>query len=295
MNPKLSIIVGAKNARDAIKECLSDLEKQSGEEGVEIIVVDGSSDGTAEIVSKGFPNVKLIRHRESLLMPQLWEIGISQSTGDIVAIITAHCIPREDWIEQILKKHETRYAGIGGAVENDPESGLVGWAIYFTRYSSYMLPFSEVHVKDFAGDNASYKRSALNSCKDARSEGFWEPFVHAELINKGFELLKTPEIVVYHKKSFTMSGFIRQRFLHGRQFGSSRASGISGTVRAMYIISSPLIPFVLLYRVAQRVIVKKRYVTKFLLSLPVTAVFFLSWTVGEVAGYIRRPKDSMQF
>ena len=236
MRPKLSIIIGAKSARDTLGECLSVLERQRGGDQVEIIVVDGSADDTVKIASKRFPKVMLIKSQESLLIPQLWEIGISQSKGDIVAIIAAHCIPRENWIEQILKKHETPYAGIGGAVENDPSSGLLDWSIYFTRYSSYMLPFSEANVKDFAGDNASYKRSALYSCNDARRNGFWEPFVHAELIDKGLELLKTPDIVVYHKKSFTMSGFIKQRFLHGRQFGESRASCLSGAGRAMYIV-----------------------------------------------------------
>lgn len=294
MNPKLSIIIGSKDAGDTLGECLSALESQGGRDGVEIIVVDGSGDDTAEIVCKRFPKVTLIRPPESLLTPQLWEIGISRSRGDVVAITTANCIPREDWIGQILKKHEAPYAGIGGAVENGRASGLIGWSIYFTRYSSYMLPFSEAAVKDFAGDNASYKRSALDSCEDSRRSGFWEPFVHAELVDKGFELLKTPDIVVYHKKSFTMSGFMKQRFVHGRQFGSSRASGVSGAVRAVYVVSSPLIPFVLLYRVARRVIVKNRYVTKFLLSLPVTALFFLSWTAGEAAGYIWKPNDSMQ-
>ena len=182
---------------------------------VEIIVVDNSTDGTAGIVSHQFPTVELVKSPELTFVPELWEKGINQSTGEIVAITTAHCVPDTNWIDAILRAHESNYVGVGGALENDPAAGLVDWAIYFCRYSRYMLPFQEVTVNDFAGDNASYKRWALDRCKDVRSNGFWEPFVHAKLKKEGLQLVMTPKIVVYHKKSFSLSGFLKNRFLHG--------------------------------------------------------------------------------
>lgn len=286
MKPKLSIIIGSQNARSSISDCLKALESQRNGEEVEILVVDNSTDGTAAIVRKEFPHIKLVDSDQHKLMPQLWETGIQQSTGECVALTTSHFVPASNWIKEILKAHEDPYPAIGGAIENDKASGLVNWAIYFCRYSPYMLPFGEKTVEDFAGDNASYKRSALDRCREVRRDGFWESFVHAEMRRQGLQLLITPSIVVYHQKSFALVGFMKQRFWHGRQFGSERALKISGLKRTSYVLLSPSIPFLYLSRITRRVLNKRKCFKKYLLSLPILLLFLLSWAAGELSGYL---------
>jgi glycosyltransferase involved in cell wall biosynthesis len=284
--PKLSIVIGANNARASIRECLTVLNHQAQGRPVEIIVVDNSTDGTAEIVSKQFPHLKLVRSPESSFIPELWEVGMRESRGEIVAITTAHCVPHKNWIEEVIKAHESPYSGIGGAIENDQSAGPIDWAIYFCRYSLYMLPFKERFVEDFAGDNASYKRWAVDQCTQVRRNGFWEPFVHAELVKAGLKLFVTPNIVVDHKRSFTLPGFMNQRFWHGKQFGSERASRLSGLQRLLYILASPLIPFLFLLRISRRVLAKKKHVEKYLMTLPILMLFLISWAIGEMSGYL---------
>ncbi len=284
--PKLSVVIGSQNARDSISECLNALEKQHNGPEVEIIVVDNSNDGTADIVSQRFPRIELVRSAEDRYMPELWEIGIKRSSGDVVALTTSHFVPEKNWIAEILKAHQSNFAGIGGAIENDKKSGLVSWAVYFCRYSPYMLPFREVTVDDFAGDNASYKRAALDRFQDARRKGFWELFVHNEMRKAGLELLLTPDIVVYHQKSFGLPSFMSQRFWHGRQFGSERASSISLLKLSIYILASPLIPAVFLLRITRRVLKRGKHIKEYLLSLPILLLFLLSWAAGEFSGYV---------
>jgi glycosyltransferase involved in cell wall biosynthesis len=286
MMTKLSVVIGASNARTSVAQCLSVLESQRNGQEVEIIVVDNSTDGTAEIVSKQFPSVTLVKSPELTFIPELWEKGIKQSTGEIVAITTAHCVPGKNWINAILHAHASNHAGIGGAIENDPSASLVDWAIYFCRYSHYMLPFQEIAVNDFAGDNASYKRWALDRCRDLRRTGFWEPFIHARLKQDGLELVMTPQIVVYHKRSFTLAGFLKNRFLHGKQFGGSRAESFSGTKRIIHILLSPLVPIILLLRITLRVIAKRKNLAKYFLAVPILILFLVSWSFGELSGYL---------
>lgn len=286
MKPKLSIVIGSQNARGSISDCLGALESQQNGEEVEIVVVDNSTDGTQEIVRNKFPHVRLLSVDENKLMPELWETGIQQSTGDCVAITTSHFVPAANWIKEILKAHETPTPAIGGAIENEKASGLVAWAVYFCRYSPYMLPFKEETVEDFAGDNASYKRWALDRCRDARRDGFWESFVHSEMRRQGLKLLMTPSIVIYHQNSFTLTEFMKQRFCHGRQFGSERALSISGWKRIAYIFLSPLILPLYLYRISRRVLGNKKHIREYLLSLPVLILFLLSWSTGELSGYV---------
>lgn len=285
-NIKLSVVLASQNARTSVSDCLQTLENQCKNEEIEMIVVDNSTDDTAEIIKRDFPNVNLINAAKDKLIPELWGIGIEKSAGEFVALTTTHFVPSENWIAETLRANKANYAGIGGAIENEANANLVSWAVYFCRYSPYMLPFNEVEVEDFAADNASYKRSNLETVKDAMSDGFWENFVHREMRKAGMKLLKTPKIIVYHRDSFTFSGFMKQRLHHGKQFGNTRAANMSLGKRIVYILLSPSIPFLYLYRISQRVFTKKRNIGKFVLALPIISLFLLSWSIGEFSGYL---------
>src|SRR5215831_10140344 len=104
--PRLSIVIASHNGRDNIGRCLSALQGVLKSGDAEIIVVDNSSDGSSEIVARQFADVKLVQAPKDKFIPQLWEIGIQQARGEIVATTTAHFVPENDWVPQILKAHE---------------------------------------------------------------------------------------------------------------------------------------------------------------------------------------------
>jgi hypothetical protein len=230
--------------------------------------------------------VRLVRGPEHALMPELWEIGIEHSTGDVVAITTANCIPNDDWAAKILEAHASDVAAVGGAIENDPAAAPADWAVYFCRYSSYALPFASEEVEDFAGANATYTRAALAVCETARRDGFWEALVHAELRRAGYKLLKTPDVVVVNRRAFTAPEFVRQRFVHGRQYGGAVAAGAPAGRRLLRVVATPAIPAVLLLRIGRRVAARGRHMKKFVVSLPFLVAFLASWSVGEACGYL---------
>lgn len=286
--PKLSVIVASQNARHSVGDCLRALEKQRNNGDIEIVVVDNSTDTTREIIDREFPSVNLVKAPTEKLIPELWGIGINESAGEFVALTTSHFVASEDWTSEILKAQQQPYAGIGGAIENEEQAGIVSWAVYFCRYSPYMLPFGQTEVKDFAADNASYKRRDLERVKDTMRDGFWETFVHKEMLRQGMLLLKTPDIVTYHQKSFTFRGFMNQRFWHGRQFGEVRSAEMPLIRRAGFVLLSPAIPLIYLARITRRVFDKKRNIGKFVKALPILTMFLLSWSVGEFTGYLKR-------
>ena len=290
--PKLSVVVASQNASRSVRECLSALESQSKDASIEVIVVDNSVDGTADIVRREFPAAKFIAADRSKLIPELWGIGIAESTGDYLALTTTHFVPARTWTQEILKAHEKPHSGVGGAIENDENAGVVSWAIYFCRYSPYMLPFAESEVSDFAADNASYKRRDLERVTSSMSNGFWEAFVHQEMLKEGLSLVKLPGIIVYHQNSFSFAGFINQRYRHGRQFGAQRAGRVPLAKRAALIAASPSIPLLYLFRITRRVLARKRNVGKLVAAFPILSLFLLSWSLGELSGYVWRGGES---
>ncbi len=291
-NPELSVVLASQNASTSVSDCLRTLENQCQSEDVEIIIVDNSTDETAEIIRREFPSVNLINAAKEKLIPELWGIGIAKSAGEYVALTTTHFVPSENWIAETLLANEADYAGIGGAIENDERAGIVSWAVYFCRYSPYMLPFEKVEVEDFAADNASYRRRDLQLVQEAMSDGFWENFIHQKMRKADMKLLKTPEVVVYHRDSFTFSGFMSQRFHHGKQFGTTRAASMPLATRLVYAALSPAIPLLYLYRIVGRVFAKKRNIGKLFFASPILILFLLSWSAGEFSGYLWKSKNN---
>src|SRR5712692_10916389 len=100
--PRMSVVVASNNARASIRECLAALIGHERRDEVDIVVIDNSSDGSAEIVKDDFPGVRLIVAPPALLIPELWGLGIRETRGKIVAITTAHCVPARDWVQAML-------------------------------------------------------------------------------------------------------------------------------------------------------------------------------------------------
>lgn len=283
----LSIIIAASNAAATVAECLASVQQQIRERsGVEVIVADASTDGTASRVRRDFPSIRLIERPDGTLIPELWSAGILQAQGDILALTTAHAVPDERWVAEIFRAHQSDYGAIGGAIECGPSATSIDWAIYFCRYTEFMRPFAAHTVSDVAGDNASYKRSALRGCEAIIRRGFWEPFIHTEMRKNGFRLFVDPDIVVYHARSFGFFAFMKQRFQHGYLYGKMRADGRSSMQQVFYILRAPAIPAVLLWRMGHRVWAKRRNRLRWIVSLPILACFVLSWSAGELAGYL---------
>ncbi len=285
--PRMSVVVASSNARPSVRDCLAVLVDHRRGDDVEILVVDNSHDGSAEIVKDDFPDVQLIAAPASALIPELWSLGVRKSRGRIVAITTAHFVPDRNWVDAMLEAQESAVAGVGGAIENSESAGLVDWAVYFCRYSQYMLPFERGFAREIAGDNASYKREHIDRYRHTWENGFWELEVHAELRKAGLSLLLTPSVVVYHHRSFGLRGFVRQRWQHGMQFGRQRAARLRWPRRALYITLSPAIPLVFLFRIARQVFGKQRHRAKFVGALPALGLFLMAWSSGELVGYLR--------
>lgn len=284
----LSVVVGSHNAEATIAPCLESLLPQCDAAGAELLVVDNSTDSTKAVLETRFPEVTVIPAAPAQHIPELWGLGMQAATGDIVAITTAHAVPASDWVPQILHAHAaSEAAGIGGCIENDPAGTLTDWAICFCRYSRFMPPLESQTVLDIAGDNASYKRWALERYAHTWRNGFWEPDVHAAILKGGGTLHLVPDLKVCHTRSFDVKGFVRNRWAHGQQYGGSEAVRQNLGRRLLRIAQAPLVPFVLLRRVAQAVWDKQAYRRVFVRAVPLILLFYVSWAMGEAVGYLR--------
>ncbi len=286
---KLSVVLAAPVAGPGIARCLAALKPQIAPFGGELLVIDGSRTGS---VSRWVPDIaecRIIRLPPGTDVPKLWQAGICASKGEVIALLADSCVPSPDWIERILHAHLAPPAVIGGAIDLSLTTGLVDSAVYFCRYSRYMPPFDPCFQEDLPGINCSYKRASLEGLQKEMADGFWETFVHRKMRSRGEQLFCDPQILVEHIGPTSGMSFLGVRFAHGRRFAARRAAELSPSQRILRTVASPLVPFLMLQRIAVQVWARRRYRARFLFSLPLLMAFLMSWSTGEFFGYLLGP------
>jgi hypothetical protein len=152
--------------------------------------------------------------------------------------------------------------------------------VYFARYSAYLPPIEPRMVDDVAGDNAAYRRAALDAVRDTWRAGFWEIDVHRALRARGQTLALVPDMTTRFTGGVSLRAMARQRWRHGRQYGATRRGS-----RVFRIMTSPAIPLVLALRIIRRVRTKRPdWMPQVWRSLPALLVLIGAWSAGEIVG-----------
>jgi GT2 family glycosyltransferase len=289
-DPQLSVIIASYNSRSTIATCLESLRNQKTSASFETIVVDSSTDGTASLVEKMFPEVTLCKFAERKYCGDARNKGISLAKGKIIAFMDADCIADSRWAEEILKAHQCRDLAIGGAIANLEPSNLVGWAGYFCEFSQWMPDTPETYFDDVAGASMSYKRRVFEEHGDF-IEGTYcaDTHLHWRLGRLGRRIRFVPSIKVYHHSINKFRTLMRHEYDHGRSFARVRVLGkrFSKLRRSIYAIFCFLIPMKLFAEIGMRNLRNRVYASAFLKSMPLLLTCLVSWSVGECAGYIK--------
>jgi len=112
--PKASIIIRSKNEEDWIDHCLNAVFSQSYA-NFEVIIVDNESeDKTLEII-KNYPIKKIVKIKKYLPGNAINE-GVNHSSGEIIVMISSHCIPKNNqWLANLIDNFTSEdIAGVYG-------------------------------------------------------------------------------------------------------------------------------------------------------------------------------------
>ena len=221
------------------------------------------------------------------LAPELWALGVECARGTMVTVTIPSCLPSDSWVNDVLAADWDAIAGIGGPIELAAGTGAVGCAVYFVRYSGYMLPFATRSVTEIPGDNGTYRRKVLDRhAAWIRAHGFWETPLNRRLRAEGETLRMQSNLVVFHQNPFTVAGFSRQRIRHGLVFGRHRAAAGPAVRTAALIVLEPIVPLLMLARITRTVLGQRRHVGRYVVALPFTLWFLCCWAAGEGVGLV---------
>ena len=204
---RLSVIIPVYNEAATINEILAKVNKAPLPDGVEkeiIIVDDGSTDGTREVLSKlKSANLSVVLNEKNMGKGGAVRNGIARATGEMVIIQDADLEYDPDdypvMIAPILSGRADAVMGIRikdeSAKRLNPLYGLGNWLITFTSNLLYSY-----NAEEYTGGYKAFKTDVVRSI-NVRSNGFdYEHELISKVLKKGFRLATVP--IRYYPRNY---------------------------------------------------------------------------------------------
>ncbi|HLI80555.1 MAG TPA: glycosyltransferase, partial [Candidatus Binataceae bacterium] len=182
--PKASVVVCAYNAAATIGACLESLKTQHYPDYETIVVDDGSTDATAQIVEAS--QTRLIRggHRG---LGAARNAGIAAASGDIVAFIDADARADADWLYHLVEAITRRGAAAAGGPNFAPPDADPAYA--FAPGIPREVRGEGDQLMQLCGCNMAITKAALQNV-----DGFDPMFVAAgDDVDLSWRLAELPE------------------------------------------------------------------------------------------------------
>ncbi len=255
--------------------------------------MDGSDVDPGVSLAARFPGVEFRHFAVKRSIPELRGDGIHAAKGDVVALTESWMEPCGGWVEALREAHR-EHAGVpvvGGPVAF-PCSGAsatrLEWADYFSEYGEH-VPGREGGAElstamRISGANCSYKRWALEECRDLIEQGAWEPRIHERLRQRGHELKRAAGALVCYQRPTKLGALLRQRFQHGRGHAVEQRHGRSVLERIARGAAAPLVPWVLSARLWRGLPGSGGLRRRFLAAAGWILALNAAWALGEAAG-----------
>ncbi|NDK55859.1 glycosyltransferase family 2 protein [Pontibacter fetidus] len=122
----IHIVIPVFNRKEFTRACLDSLNRQTNQDFKVIIVDDGSTDGTDEMLRIEYPEVDVLRGDGNLFWTAGVNLGIRHALkqgADKIMTMNNDVVVDERMIEQMYKWHAKKPEALIGALELDAENG----------------------------------------------------------------------------------------------------------------------------------------------------------------------------
>ena len=196
--PKISIIIRSKNEEKWIGHCLESVFSQKQNDFEVILVDNDSTDNTVDVALR-FP-VSQVLKVEHFLPGLAINNGIRACSGEYIACLSAHCVPkRDDWLCKLTENLD----------ENVNVAGVYGrqLPVSFTDATDkrdLLIAFGEdkrIQIKDYFFHNANsmIRRSIWEKFPfDEKVTNIEDRVWGKQVIENGYNLVYEPKAGVFH-------------------------------------------------------------------------------------------------
>jgi len=316
MKPSVSVVIPAYNSAGTIAEAIRACVNQDYP-AVEVIVVDdGSTDDTGEIVRQ-FP-VRYVR-QENNGPATARNTGWRQSRGEIICFTDSDCVPEPAWVSKIVSMLvDERAGGAGGSYDIRNPQNLLAACVHEEIVQRHLRMARQVDY--LGGFNVCYKRAVLEAVggfdQSYRMASAEDNDLSYQVKKRGYELLFDADARVAHLYPTRLMHYLRRQAWHGywtMKLYRAHPDMATGDVYArlmdhveppLFLITIGLIPFgfirpvpyVLLGLVGIDLalqfpmaisVIRRTKAIKYLTLVPITFLRGFARAIGMLAGMIR--------
>lgn len=214
----ISVIVCTRNGNSRIAACLRALENQTLAAHEIIVVDDGSTDGTADLVERKFPGVILLRLEPSGLSAAR-NAGAEAATGGIVAFTDDDCEADAAWVEGLSRAFAKGWHAAGGPNLPPPPHTEAEAVVAAAPGAPSHVMLDDEEAEHLPGCNIAVRRTAYFEIG-----GFDPRFRTAgddvdfcwRLREKGYRLGFAPTAFVWHHRRPSLRAYLRQQIGYGK-------------------------------------------------------------------------------
>jgi len=230
----ISIIIPSWDGKDLLEKYLPSVIRAAnfykGE--TEIIVVDdGSTDGSIQFLKANYPLIKLIFLKDNQGFAKACNVGVRESTGDIVIFLNNDMEVKEDFLIY-LEKH-FKYGKVFGVrpairakqneLYNNPDILRMGLEFKFGFIETHIMKIDAnltelyPHTFSVSGGAAAVDRRKflkMNGFDELFSPFYWEDVdLSYRAWKRGWTIIYEPKSTVYHQQHSTISKKYKQSYI----------------------------------------------------------------------------------
>ncbi len=226
--PKVSVIVCSYNGGKTLPDCLQSLDQVNYPDFEIILVDDGSTDNTQQLVKEFVAG----REERKASLPEFTNIvqpnmglsyarnaGAAASKGEIFAYTDSDCMADPDWLYYMVGTLISGdYVGVGGPNISPPAVDWIQAAVSAAPGGPSHVLLTDVVAEHIPGCNMAFHRAAFESIigfdTEYRKAGDDVDFCWRLQTNGGV-IAFSPSAIVWHYRRFTLKAFRKQQEGYG--------------------------------------------------------------------------------
>jgi GT2 family glycosyltransferase len=229
-NPAITVIIPTYNRKEILQKALHAYKDQTlPQDRFEIIVVDdGSTDGTKDVVSefeKTLANVRYL-HQSHGGPAKARNLGIEKASSGLILFTGDDCIPDKNLLLEHLRLHEGGNAiAVLGHVDWHPDLEVTPFMSYINVDTQFSYPKIKETPENvpfcyFYTSNISIPRKCFESAgifDTDFTEAVWEDVdLGYRIWKSGVRIVYNPKAITYHYHTVNIEDYIRRQIRAGR-------------------------------------------------------------------------------
>lgn len=216
---KISVVINVYNEEENIQDCLDSLLNQTYKDFELIIVDDGSTDETMDIVESYYDRFEMqLFSTPHVGIKKARRKGIDKTSGEYIIVIDADEILEPDFIEQIINPFDQSEVGAVGGILKSEGEGWVTQGYGVLNEIFYGLRASGNEADWIQGGCSAYRREALEEVGGLANEKVSaDKDISWKLSKSGWRVLINRKAVAYHRDPQNVRSVIKREYDIGKR------------------------------------------------------------------------------